>query len=132
MSTNNTEQPSEEMPRRIPVKGTPKNPRAPEVAAAPALDYAVNVVVPCSPSAAAPCALPPLLVPNALPSTYGTVSICAHLYSRTLLCKYRLGLSPTSAEKQTIERTMRHLNRDPAQRIDRADGRKRLHHCRTS
>ena len=38
--------------------------------------------------------------------------MCAHLQSRILFCKYKLGLTPSESEKRSIERTLRRLNRE--------------------
>ena len=53
-----------------------------------------------------------ITIRGALPSSYGSISMCAHLQSRILFCKYKLGLTPSESEKRSIERTLRRLNRD--------------------
>ena len=49
---------------------------------------------------------------SVLPSSYGALTACAHLRTRILFCKYKLGLTPSPSEKQSIERTLRRLNRE--------------------
>lgn len=49
---------------------------------------------------------------SVLPSSYGALTACAHLRTRILFCKYKLGMTPSPSEKQSIERTLRRLNRE--------------------
>ena len=53
-----------------------------------------------------------------LPSSYGALTACAHLQTRILFCKYKLGLTPSTSEKQSIERTLRRLNREVTRTVE--------------
>ena len=55
---------------------------------------------------------------STLPSSYGALSACAHIQTRILFCKYKLGLRPSPSEKQMIERTLRRLNRDMTRTVE--------------
>jgi hypothetical protein len=53
-----------------------------------------------------------IAIQGVMPPSYGALSVCAHLQSRILFCKYKLGLAPSQSDKRSIERTLRRLNRD--------------------
>ena len=46
------------------------------------------------------------------PTSYDSLSACAHIQYRILMCKYRCGLTPSVREKQAVDRAMRRVNRD--------------------
>ena len=46
------------------------------------------------------------------PTSYDSLSACAHIQYRILMCKYRCGLSTSAREKQSVERAMRRVNRE--------------------
>ena len=44
------------------------------------------------------------------PTSYDSLSACAHIQYRMLMCKYKCGIRPSSREKQVIERAMRKVS----------------------
>lgn len=78
----------------------------------PPLEHAISVVEPTD-------ATSPLL--TQLPTTGDSLSACAHLHYRVLMCKYRCGVKPTAREKHSIELARRRANRDIARTASTAE-----------
>ena len=56
-----------------------------------------------------------------LPTSHDSLSACAHMQYRMLMCKYRCGLQPTAREKQSIDLAMRRVNRDVVKAVANAE-----------